>query len=170
MKRLTFKATIKIQGINPFVLVTDEQVRQIKPGWKRPLPVVIQINGKPDNPWRINMMPRGDGAFYLYLSEVVRKASRTKVGDIVSVTVAFDAAYSNGPLHPIPDWFKVPLEANAVAAKAWHNLPPSRQKEILRYFASLRSDEAKARNVQKVLQVLSGESGRFMARDWKNGR
>ncbi|WP_416305931.1 hypothetical protein [Neptunicella sp. SCSIO 80796] len=46
------------------------------------------------------------------------------------------------------------------------NLTPSLQKEILRYFAGLKSDAAKQRNCQKAISVLSGNPGRFLARDW----
>ena len=35
-----------------------------------------------------------------------------------------------------------------------------------RYFAGLKSEEARKRNLEKVLHVLSGRPGRFMARDW----
>jgi hypothetical protein len=50
--------------------------------------------------------------------------------------------------------------------KNWKDLPPSRKMEIVRYFAELKSPEARARNRDKLLQVLSGRAGRFMARDW----
>jgi hypothetical protein len=49
----------------------------------KPLPVVVRINGKPADGWRINMMPVGDGSFYLYLHSNVRKASGEAVGDRV---------------------------------------------------------------------------------------
>jgi len=45
----------------------------------------------------------------------------------------------------------------------------SRKKEILRYFARLKSQEARARNLEKALYVLSGRKGRFMARAWDGG-
>jgi hypothetical protein len=48
-------------------------------------------------------------------------------------------------------------------------LVPSRQKEILRYFSSLKSDAARARNVDRAMRVLSGQRERFMARSWKDG-
>ena len=48
----------------------------------------------------------------------------------------------------------------------WRQPLPSRKKEILRYFSWLKSPEAKARNVARALQVLSGKGGRFMARSW----
>jgi hypothetical protein len=46
---------------------------------------------------------------------------------------------------------------------------PESQKEILRYFSRLNLPDARARNLAKALYVLSGETGRFMARAWKNG-
>jgi len=45
-------------------------------------------------------------------------------------------------------------------------LIPSRQKEILRYFAGLKSAEAQERNLQRAIHVLSGGKARFMARSW----
>jgi hypothetical protein len=134
------------------------------------MPVLVQINGLPDPPWRINMMPIGDGAFYLYLHGDIRRASRTKVGDRVTVDVEFDDAYHSGPMHPMPDWFGTPLSKNERAQANWDALIPSRQKEILRYFSWLKSDAAKQRNLEKALHVLSGKPGRFMARSWKDGR
>jgi len=165
----SFTAVIQIRGINPYILVTASRANAIKPGWRKPLPVRVRINGKPAKPWRINMMPAGDGSFYLYLHGDVRKASGTAVGDRVRVQVEFDPSYRNGPQHPMPTWFSRALAGNPPARKNWRALTPSRQKEILRYFAGLNSPEARARNLVKALQVLSGETGRFMARAWRNG-
>ena len=116
------------------------------------------------------MMPKGNGDFYLYLSSEVRQASATKVGDKVTVEVRFDPEYRNGPLHPMPARFKQMLDENPNAAANWSELPPSRQKEVLRYLAGLKSDEALERNVQKALHVLEGNPKRFMGRDWVNGK
>jgi Bacteriocin-protection, YdeI or OmpD-Associated/Domain of unknown function (DUF1905) len=164
-----FAATIRIRGINPFVLVSARRAKAIKAGWRKPLPVLVRLNGKPAKAWRINMMPVGDGSFYLYLQGAVRKASGTKVGDRVQVEIEFDAAYRGGPQHPLPKWFKDALDENAVAKKNWSALLPSRKKEILRYFAALKSPEARARNLARALQALSGEPARFMARSWEKG-
>jgi hypothetical protein len=152
---------------NPFVHVSAERAQAIKPGWRKPIPVLVRINGAPRaRPWRINMMPMGNGAFYLYLHGDVRRASNTKVGDRVSVEVHFDSAYRNGPMHPMPAWFRIPLSKAAKAQRAWNALIPSRKKEILRYFSRLKSPEARARNLARALHVLSGKEGRFMARSW----
>ena len=40
------------------------------------IPVFVRIDGHPKSkPWRINMMPTGTGAFYLYLHGSLRSAS-----------------------------------------------------------------------------------------------
>jgi hypothetical protein len=167
---LRFASTIEIRDGNPYVPVSAARTQVLKPGWRRPLPVLVRINGKPAQAWRINMMPAGDGSFYLYLHGDVRKASGTTVGDRVRVDVWFDVAYRNGPMHPVPRWFKDALRGNSTAKRNWEALIPSRKKEMLRYFASLKSPEARARNLARALHVLSGRKGRFMARSWERGR
>jgi hypothetical protein len=152
-----------------FILVSTIRANSIKPGWRKPLPVLVRVNGTPAKAWRINMMPVGDGSFYLYLHGDVRKASGTGVGDRVRVRIDFDPSYRNGPQHPMPAWFRQALARNSQARKNWIALIPSRKKEILRYLSRLNSSEARARNLAKALHVLSGESGRFMGRAWKNG-
>jgi hypothetical protein len=166
MSRLRFRALISINNINPYVLVSARRAASIRKGWRRPLPVRVCVNGKPEKPWRINLMPVGDGSFYLYLHGEVRKASGTKVGDAVTVELEFDDEYRTGPAHPMPSWFRAALGRNRNAKRAWGELTPSRQKEILRYFSGLKSSEAKARNVRRAIHVLSGGKGRFMARAW----
>ena len=167
---LRFSSVIKIIGVNPYVLVSAVRAKKLKPGWRKPLPVLLRINGKPEKPWRINMMPKGNGSFYLYLHGEVRKASKTKVGDKVEVEVSFDEEYRIGPMHPMPEWFESALMKNPKAKQAWQQLTPSRQKEILRYFANLKSQEAQKKNLVRAMNVLSGEKDRFMARTWRNGQ
>lgn len=163
---IEFPAEIEIRGINPYVLVSAETAARLKPGWRKPMPVRVQINGEPDPPWRINMMPVGDGCFYLYLRGQVREASETRVGDWVTVTIMFDDEYRGGPADPMPLWFAEKLERDQAAKRGWEGLSPSRQKEILRYLAGLRSKEARERNTERALHVLAGGKARFMARAW----
>ena len=170
MALMRFTAVIKIRGVNPYVLISATRARRIKPDWRKPLPVLVRVNGKPEKPWRINMMPAGDGAFFLYLHGSVRKASDTGVGDRVKVEVRFDASYRRGPTHPMPVQFKRALLKSPVTLKNWRALAPSRKKEILRYFAGLKSPEVRVQNLEKVMQVLSGKPGRFMGRSWSQGK
>jgi hypothetical protein len=164
MPTLKFKAEMKITGINPYVLVSAARAKKLKPDWRKPMPVLVRINGEPQEPWKINMMPVGDGSFYLYLHEIVRKASQTGVGDTVAVEVAFDETYTGGPA-AMPSWFRSALNKNATAKKAWSALPPSRQKEIVRYLSGLKLKEAQERNLEKAIGMLEGKKGRWMGRD-----
>ena len=52
--RLRFRAPIEINGINPYIRVRPEQAARLRPNWRRPMPVRIQVEGKPEVPWRIN--------------------------------------------------------------------------------------------------------------------
>ncbi len=165
-RKLRFRGRIEINGINPYVLVSAARVTRLMPDWRRPLPVRMQVNGEPQVPWRINLMPVGDGSFYLYLHGDVRKASRTGVGDVVNIAIEFDGEYKGGPADPMPPWFKRELLRNAAALRGWRQLPPSRQKEIVRYLARLKSPEAQQRNTRRALHVLAGGKARFMARSW----
>ena len=164
---MRFSAVMDIRDGNPYIHVSATRASRLKPGWRKPLPVIVRIDGKPADGWRINMMPAGDGSFYLYLHGAVRKASGTGVGDRVQVDVVFDAKYKGGP-QKLPDWFAKALAKDKLATANWHKLPPSRQKEIARYLGRLKSDEAKARNLEKAMRMLGGKPTRWLARDWKD--
>lgn len=163
---MKFTAVIQLKGINPYVVVSAARASRIKPGWKRAMPVLIQINALPDPAWHINMMPVGDGSFYLYLDAKVRQASDTGVGDKVEVTIDFDEGYRGGPQHDMLPDLASQLAEQTAARETWDSLAPSLQKEILRYLAALKSDAARQRNVQRAMRVLGGAKERFMARDW----
>jgi hypothetical protein len=166
---LRFRSRIEINKINPYVLVRANQAASLKSHWRRPMPVRVQVNGKPDTPWRINLMPVGNDDFFLYLHRQVRKASGTRVGDVINITLAFDDDYKGGPAHQMPPWFGHALDRNPKARQGWANLTPSRQKEILRYFAGLKSAAVRERNLRRALHVLAGGNARFMAREWNAG-
>ena len=170
MAELRFTATIRIHGINPYIGVSGARARNLKAGWRRPLPVLVRIGGLPRTPWRTNLMPTGNGGFYLYLHGQMRRTSHCGVGSRVEVELRLDHHYTGGPIHPMPAWFQKPLNAAPTALRNWDSLIPSRQKEILRYFASLKSEAAQARNLDRAMRVLSGQRGRFMARNWERGR
>src|ERR1700756_2865592 len=84
---------------------------RLKKNWRKPLPVLVRINGKPKQSWRINMMPTGDGSFYLYVHDTIRNASGTTVGgDRVTVELSFDRDYRGGPVHPCLDGLARPCQ------------------------------------------------------------
>jgi len=165
-----FAAEIRIRGINPFVLVAPSLIEKLRPGWRKSLPVLVRINGQPKDPHRTNLMPAGDGSFYLYLNGTVRAAADASLGDKVRVELAYDENYRNGPRHSMPACLRRALKETPAAERNWTRLAPSRKKEVLRYLAQLKSQTAVERNVSRAVYVLSGNTGRFMARTWGNGR
>jgi len=161
-----WRGRIRLRGVNPYVLVEATLAQRLAQGRRGPVPLRVQVNGHPDPPWRVHMVPVGDGSFYLYLNGVVREASGTAVGDHVEVSAAFDAEYRGGPAHPIPDGFARGLARNGPARATWEQLPPSRQKEIVRYLSNLKSEPARDRNIARALAVLGGATARFLGRTW----
>ena len=166
MRKLKFSSVIEINKVNPYVLIPASSAALIRKGWRKALPVCLRMNGMPKIPWRINLMPKGDGSFYLYPHGDVRKASGSKVGDTVSIELEFDLNYRSGPAHPMTKEFRDALSQNELASQAWSRLIPSRKKEILRYFHGLKTPEARARNIHRAIQALSGGTERFLERIW----
>lgn len=165
-----FNAQVELDGpVNPVVRVEAALAERLRPG-RRPLPVIVRINDLPDGLWRTNLMPVADGGFLLFLHTQMRKQSGIAVGERVSFELWFDEDYRNGPQHPMPAWFEQALVENPRAAANWARLSPSRQKELLRYLAPLRSPAAIDRNRSRALHVLAGNTGRYMGRDWVDGR
>jgi len=164
-----FTQRIALRGINPYLRLSAELAQELKPGWRKPLPVRVTINGRPRSAARVNLMPVGDGGFYLYLNGPLREASGTAVGDRVTARVAFDASYRGGPSHAAPPSLVRGLRARPDAAQAWVALPPSRRKEILRYLAGLRTEAARERNVAKLLTVLTQPRREFLGRPLGRG-
>jgi hypothetical protein len=170
----TFTAKISIINGNPYVRPPDKVLSPIfKASGKSTssIPVRGKINGAPFQ----QSLVRYQGDWRLYVNIIMAKASKTTfrksiseiVGRRVTIAVEFDP---QPPHYKMLPFLKKALDVNPAAYSNWNKLPPSRKKEVLRYFSQLKSDEAKKRNLGKLLEVLSGSDGRFMARDWKGGR
>ena len=166
MGDVRFRARISIRGINPFVIVSQKRAASLCRQWRRPMPVTVRVNGAPKDGVKTNLMPKGDGSFYLYLNTTMRRVGRSEIGNVVDVHLAADSTYRPGPAHPMPAPFRAALAINAAAAAGWDKLTPSRKKEILRYFATLKAPTTLERNVVKATEVLAGKRARFMARQW----
>ena len=169
MSALVITVKVQIRGVNACVPVTSRAATTLKAEWRRPMPVLVTINETAGSPWRTNMMPDGDGNFTLYLHGKMRNSAQVAVGDVVTIGLDFDHAYRNGPMHPLPNWFHVALEKNRIAQINWDSLTPSRQKEVLRSFAALKSEAARERHAVRLIAALSGSVERFKGRDWLDG-
>jgi hypothetical protein len=156
----TFSAKIEIIGVNPFVFLPDKILKIIfeQAGRnKGKIPVRIKIDGHPFTQTLIKY----SGHWRLYLNTPMRKAVGKEVGDIASFEIEYDPIERTIPLH---DKLQKALNKNAEAKNTFDNLSPSRQHEIKRYIAHLKTEASVERNITKAINFLLGKE-RFIGRD-----
>lgn len=171
---LKFSETIFIVNGNPYIRPPDSVLEKIfeKAGKeKSPIPVCGKINGAL---FRQSLV-RYEGDWRLYVNIVMAKAANLNFSESINEIVGRKAQFeidfdSNPPEYKMMPFLKDALAKNSMASANWEKLPYYRRKELLRYFAGLKTEEAKQRNLEKAMHVLSGKEGRFMARTWKDGK
>lgn len=160
MKRSAFEARLEIIGINPFVSVPEDILSEIfKQAGKEKghIPVCGTVNGRPYT----QTLVRYSGAWRFYVNTMMLDDSPGRIGETISVEIAFDPR--DRTIVPHPGLLRA-LEAHPEAAAVFESLPPSRRKEIVRYIANLRSEESRTKNIAKAIGFLKGEN-RFVGRD-----
>lgn len=156
----TFSAKIELLGINPFVFLPAKVLQSIfiQAGKdKGTIPVKGAIN---DNAYKQTLVYY-NGAWRLYINTSMLKSSPKRIGETITVTVAFDPEDRRVPMHPK---LKAALEQNEKANAVFEKLSASAQKEILRYIYHLKNENSVDRNVSKAVQFLLGEA-KFAGRD-----
>ena len=149
----SFSARIHIIGINPYVAVPEDVLHNLfEQAGKNKGPTLVRgtLNGKNFR----QTLVKYQGAWRLYLNTPMRRGAGIDVGDEATVELEFDPEPRIVPMHPK---FARALSRNREAKTAFEKLAPSRQKEILRYLNSMKTDESLVRNIEKVIQHLSGE-------------
>ena len=157
---LVFKAQIEIIGINPFVFVPEEILKQIfkEAGKdKGPIPVCGTINGAK----YVQTLVRFRGHWRLYINTTMLPNSPKRIEETVDLTIQFDRV--NRTIKPHPKLVKS-LNANKEAKKIFETLPPSRQKEIVRYISNLKTEESVSNNIERAIGFLLGKN-KFVGRD-----
>lgn len=157
---LHFQAQIEIIGVNPYVLLPDTVLQNLfqQAGKDRgKIPVRMKIDGHEFT----QTLVKYSGHWRLYLNMPMRKAAGKDVGDTAAFEVEFDPQERTVPMHPK---FRQALDAHPAAARAFERLSPSRQLEILRYLAALKTEASIDRNVDRAMRFLTGEA-RFAGRD-----
>ncbi|MEN9327996.1 MAG: hypothetical protein RI947_804 [Candidatus Parcubacteria bacterium] len=149
---MQFTAIVYIIDINPYVLVPDAVLTYLQKSSNK-LRGPFSVKGTLQGESFLQTVVKFRGAWRLYLNTPMREAAHVDVGDTVTVTVEFD---SKPRVTPTPKQLASALAANPIASTAFDTLTPYRQKEIKRYINSLKSEEAIARNIEKVLRYLTG--------------
>ena len=149
----SFSAKILKIGINPYVGIPEDVLESIfeRAGKsKGPIPVRGTVNGKRFT----QTLVKYQGIWRLYINGPMREAARIDVGDQADIRLEVDLRPRTEPVHPK---FTCALDRNKTAKIAFEKLVASRQKEILRYLNSLKTEESLDRNIEKVIQHLLGK-------------
>lgn len=150
----SFKAKIYIiSKINPVVDVPEDVLKAIfeEAGKsKGPIPVRGRLNGAEF----IQTLIKYEGAWRLYLNGEMRKSAGIDTGDMGEVEIEFDPRPRT---EPIPEKFAEALNADKEASTEFARLSASRQKEILRYLNSMKTEASLVKNVEKVIRHLTGK-------------
>ena len=155
-----FEAAIAIIGINPYVYVPEEVLAALfaQHGKDRgPVPIKGTINGKPYQ----QTLVRYSGARRLYINTTMLARSPQRIGEVIQVTIGYDAADRSIAMHPK---LAAALESNTAAKATFDTLTPSLQKEIVRYIAGLKSEASVDKNVARAIGYLLGKE-RFVGRE-----
>ncbi|NTS41859.1 YdeI/OmpD-associated family protein [Flavisolibacter sp. BT320] len=155
-----FTARLEIIGINPFVFVPETIRTEIfrKAGKDKGfIPVCGTVNGKAFRQTLVKY--RGD--WRLYINTTMLKNSPQRIGETIAVEIDFDT--NERTLEPHPKLQQALRESDA-ATTVFNSLPPSRQKEIVRYISLLKTDDSIVKNVQRAIGFLTGKN-RFIGRD-----
>jgi len=155
-----FTAALEIIGINPFVSLPEPILEAIfAQAGKRKGPIAVHgtVNGVA---YRQSLV-RYRGAWRLYVNTAMLKNSPRRVGERLRLTIAHDVVGRPAPVSPE---FDRALAANPAAKAVFDGLRASRQREIVRYVASLKSPASVARSIERALAFLTGH-GRFVGLD-----
>jgi hypothetical protein len=137
---------------NPCVDVPGSIVSrlQAESGKKQAIPVEFSLKGEV---FKANIV-RYLGDWRLYLNGPMLKSTGVAVGDKVSVTLRFDPVIRREPMHPA---LAKALAGDPAAKQAFFALPPSHQKEFLRYLNALKRADTLKLNIHRLMKYLAGK-------------
>lgn len=144
----SFKSKIYKVGINPCVEVPSKITAKLHPtrGY-------IRVSGKINKyPFKQTLVPVKGAPYRLFVNGGMLNGSGLKVGDTAHFVLEQDLDLRAREVS-MPKEFRKRLQAEGVFVK-FSNLTPSRQKEILKYLNYLKSEEARLRNINKVIRQL----------------
>lgn len=153
MKYLSFSSEIKIIGVNPYVLLPEEVLRELFMQAKKEKGM-IPVKGKINNKEFKQTLVKYAGDWRLYLNTPMRTITNTNVGDTVKIEIVYDSVPRIESMHP--EFAKI-LKKNPQAKTVFEKLSPSRQKEINRYLNNMKTEKSLQRNIDKVIRHLKGD-------------
>jgi hypothetical protein len=118
----------------------------------------VDVKGTIDGfPIQRTLLSAGDGTHYFMLNAAMRKAIGKIESDEIFVEIEPDETYKNVE---IPDFLLYELEENTVAKAEYSLTSPSNRRWMTQYLTEVKSLDAKANRVLKVLAMLERNSKR----------
>lgn len=145
-----FNTKLEIIVGNPFVFIPSiilKKVFQQADKNKGAIPVRGKINGKQYQ----QTLLKYSGNWRLYVNMKMLKHSPKRIGEIIEVEMEFDP--SDRTIEPHPKLTKA-LAKNKEAKDVFERLSPSKQKEIVRYIANLKTEKSIEKNVTRAINFL----------------
>ncbi len=131
-----------------FVEITEEQAQKLKPANKKAFRVKGFLDKHPIA--QVALIPMGDGSFILPLNQSMRKATKKKEGDKLSLKLQEDTS----PILLDPDLVMC-LEDDEQAQKHFDKLTRSHQNYFSKWIASAKTEETKSKRIAQALDALS---------------
>ncbi len=142
-----FTALIYKVGINPCVDVPSRITKKLT-ATKGYIPIKGTINVFF---FQQTLCPVKDGLHRLYVNGPMLKGGEVEVGDNASFLIEQDDKPKTEVV--VPDFLWNALKKHKLM-QSFEKLTPSRQKEISKYLGSLKTDEARDRNLEKFISKL----------------
>lgn len=139
------KTVLEPHGPAAAIVLTDEQVAGFGAG--RTFPVVVTIDGRSI---RLRLARMG-GLNMIGFSKAARAEMGLEMGQEVDATIAVDTAEREVE---VPPALAEALDADPARRSAFDALSYSKRKEHARQVADAKSDDTRARRVEKVLAAL----------------
>ncbi len=146
----SFSAQIYKVGINPCVDVPDRISSKLI-ATKGYIPVKGTIN---EHSFRQTLCPVKDGPFRLYVNIPMLKGGDVKVGDKARFIIEQDERPKTEI--SMPTELRKELKKYKVLEQFLLQTP-SRQKEIFKYFSYLKTEDARKRNLEKIIGLMKNK-------------
>src|SRR5215831_12493388 len=148
---LRFSTTLQKVGVNPCVRVPIRVSRAFNTRGYVPVHVHLEHGVVAST-----LVPIGNGTHRLYINAAMLRFTNARVGKKITLGLDFDG--QDRTLNDPEDILSL-LRTNALAAKRWKSLTPSKRKEVIRYISFAKTPETRGRNIAKLYSILTSRAG-----------
>ncbi|HUO33936.1 MAG TPA: YdeI/OmpD-associated family protein [Candidatus Acidoferrum sp.] len=112
------------------------------------IPVVASAGGKSH---RTTLVPAGGGRYRLQLNTALRKAAQADTGDLIGVSLRYDADSREVEL---PAELRTSLKEHPRARKEFERLPTGHRRQLLLYYLRAKSPKAQEKVTSRLIDHL----------------